>query len=36
MFLKSSDEDYSENESSYIVLFYEKNMRKRTFAKSES
>ena len=36
MFLKSSEDEYSENETSYIVLFYEKNMRKRTFAKSES
>ena len=36
IFINSSDrdEDYSDHESSFIVLFYEKSMRKRTFAKS--
>ena len=34
MFLKSSEEEYTDGESSFIVIFYEKCMRKRTFAKS--
>jgi len=33
-FLRSSEEEYNDNEASFIVLFYEKSMRKRTFAKS--
>lgn len=36
MFLRNSEEDYSDNESSFIVLFYEKAMRKRTWAKSQT
>lgn len=36
MFLANSEEAYSDHESSYIVLFYEKSMRKRTFAKSQT
>jgi len=36
MFAKSSEEKYSDYESTFIVLFYEKCMRKRTFAKSQS
>ena len=36
MFLKSSEDEYTDYESSFIVLFYEKCMRKRTFAKSQS
>ena len=36
MFLKSSEDEFSVSESSFIVIFYEKCMRKRTFAKSQS
>lgn len=36
MFLRSSEDDYVDYESTFIVLFYEKCMRKRTFAKSPS
>lgn len=36
LFLANSEDEYSEYESSFIVLFYEKNMRKRTFAKSQT
>ena len=36
IFISNSEEEYSKHESSFIVLFYEKNMRKRTFAKSQS
>lgn len=36
MFLANSEDAYSDYESSYIILFYEKNMRKRTFAKSQT
>ena len=36
LFLHNSDEDYSPYESSYICLFYEKSMRKRTWAKSQT
>jgi len=34
MFTKSSDSAYSNYEGSFIVLYYEKSMRKRSFAKS--
>jgi len=34
IFLRNSEDEYSDHESSYIVLFYEKSMRKRTWAKS--
>lgn len=34
MFTKSSDTTYSNHEGSFIVLYYEKSMRKRSFAKS--
>ena len=38
MFARSSEEkpEYSEQHASFIVLFYEKHMRKRTFAKSQT
>jgi len=36
IFLRNSEDPYSEDESSYIVLFYEKSMRKRTWAKSQT
>lgn len=34
MFTKSSETSYSHYEGSFIVLYYEKSMRKRSFAKS--
>lgn len=36
MFLRSSEDEYVDYESTFIVLFYEKCMRKRTYAKSQS
>jgi hypothetical protein len=36
VFHRNSEEDIDDNLSSFIVLFYEKNMRKRTFAKSQT
>ena len=36
MFAHSSEDDYSDQKASFIVLFYEKNMRKRTYAKSQT
>jgi len=34
MFIRSSEDEFNDQEASFIVLFYEKSMRKRTFAKS--
>jgi hypothetical protein len=34
VFHRNSEEEIDDQLSSFIVLFYEKNMRKRTFAKS--
>ena len=36
MFLRNSEEDYTDTESTFICLFYEKAMRKRTWAKSQT
>lgn len=36
VFHRNSEEELDENLSSFIVLFYEKSMRKRTFAKSQT
>jgi hypothetical protein len=36
IFIRSSDDEYSEHESSFVILFYEKSIRKRTFAKSQT
>lgn len=34
VFQKSSEDEYTDEESSFIVIFYEKSMRKRTYVKS--
>jgi len=33
-FLANSEDEYSKNESTFICLYYEKSMRKRTYAKT--
>jgi len=34
VFQKSSEDPYKDEESSFIVIFYEKSRRKRTYVKS--
>jgi hypothetical protein len=36
MFTANSEEEYSSDQSTFIILFYEKSMRKRTWAKSQN
>lgn len=36
IFCRNSEDEYSDEESSFIVIFYEKCMKKRTFAKTFS
>ena len=36
MFIQSSEKPWTNEEASFIVVFYEKQMKKRTYAKSQT